>query len=300
MVQKVGYEILACHWRQFLLSVCYSNAGETTFLLLIMWRYVSSVEQAVGNTVLQVGLCHCAWLVIKGRQVAQLQPVIPTFWQVAFRLLDSGWAQTVLSAVCSLTSLLFHVMQCGDLQPVGWGKVGLCSGHAEDALQHPHQQNHTDMNGWCSDTAGKKSSWLRAPTLLQPDFRSVPPSEGQWEESLLHQLAFCSSLELKPTSLRLNSTFSSAGNTKERKREEKKVAAFCALSDADPCIFCVRRGAISFLQFCFCVVLLIITRKEDYMSLKWYDVFAVGSCFWHCSSTSYLPHLFPIQVRSRK
>lgn len=144
MVQKVGYEILACHWRQFLLSVCYSNAGETTFLLLIMWRCISSVEQAVGNTVLQVGLCHCAWLVIKGRQVAQLQPVIPTFWQVAFRLLDSGWAQTVLSAVCSLTSLLFRVMQCGDLQPVGWGKVGLCSGHAEDALQHPHQQNHTD------------------------------------------------------------------------------------------------------------------------------------------------------------
>lgn len=229
MVQKVGYEILACHWRQFLLSVCYSNAGETTFLLLIMWRCVSSVEQAVGNTVLQVGLCHCAWLVIKGRQVAQLQPVIPTFWQVAFRLLDSGWAQTVLSAVCSLTSLLFHVMQCGDLQPVGWGKVGLCSGHAEDALQHPHQQNHTDMNGWCSDTAGKKSSWLRAPTLLQPDFRSVLPSEGQWEESLLHQLAFCSSLELKPTSLRLNSTFSSAGNTKERKREEKKSSCFLCL-----------------------------------------------------------------------
>jgi len=35
-------------------------------------------------------------------------------------------------------------------------------------------------------------------------------------------VSFCSYLELKPTSLRLNSSFSSAGNTKERKEEEKK------------------------------------------------------------------------------
>lgn len=43
---------------------------ELYFFLLIMWRHVSSVEQEVGNTVLQVGLCHCSRIVMNVKQVA--------------------------------------------------------------------------------------------------------------------------------------------------------------------------------------------------------------------------------------
>lgn len=43
---------------------------ELYFLLLIMWRHVLSVKREVGNTVLQVGLCHCSRIVMDVKQVA--------------------------------------------------------------------------------------------------------------------------------------------------------------------------------------------------------------------------------------
>lgn len=44
--------------------------------------------------------------------------------------------------------------------------MGRHLGNVEGSLQHHHQQNHTDMKGWCSDTAVKKVQLIRATTLF--------------------------------------------------------------------------------------------------------------------------------------
>lgn len=210
------------------------------------------------------------------------------------RILDSGWAQ----AAQSLASfLLCPFLEWWDVQICflrDGGKAGLCSGICGKCFPASHCLNNVDVKAWCSDIA-VESPTDKGAYSCQHAFESAPSSEGQWEESLLHQLAFVHILSWSqlPSGLIHHLVVL---ETPKRERKRKKSSRFLCLKWWDPCVLCVKRGAIALLQFCFCVLLLIITRKEDSLSLRWYYVFAIGSCFLLCSFTSYFSHLFPYML----
>jgi len=72
VLQKVVYVKGWCVSRgsSFCSCVIAMQVKQLYLLLLIMWRHVSSVEQEVGNTLLQVGLCRCSRIVMNVKQVA--------------------------------------------------------------------------------------------------------------------------------------------------------------------------------------------------------------------------------------
>lgn len=208
-----------------------------------------------------------------------------------------------MSTHCALfpsSSLFFIVVECESSSASRIRKRvrSAFSRRLSPASPPPKPNGHKRVLRYSSEKCPADKSTLP----LHPDPSGVPPSAGRWGESLLHPLGFCSSLELKPASPRLDSTFSSAGNTKEKanNNNNNKSSCFLCLKWCRSLRILCGKRCYMLSQVLFLCCIADNNKKRRLYESKRYGVFAIGSCFWHCSITSSIPHLFCIDVRNSK